>query len=741
LAAPQPVTVAVGGAATFTVTATGTSPLVYQWLRNGNPIVGAAGTSYTLSPVSKLDDQASFSVLVTNGNGANSATSASAKLTAVSPASGIELIAGQLGGAGALNGAGGAARFFQPESTAVDDAGNVYVADTYSSTIRIVSPTGAVSTLAGVAAKVGSTDGTGASALFNFPEGVAVDHSGNVYVADTLNSTIRKISPGGAVTTIAGTAGMVGTSDSPALFTKPRGVAVDSAGTYVYVADSGANTVRKIDTSTGAVSTLVPASLVPALSSPQAVAVGAAGILYVADTDNAVIRKVDASGNVTIFAGKVGLPGFAEDPSAIGVAQFNKPRALTVDVDGNVLVADTFNAVIRKITTGQIVSTLAGSVQHTNGYADGAATAALFNNPWGVTVDSAGNLYVADFGNDSIRKVAAPAAGGGVSTMAGRAPAPGSADLTGEAASFKAPQGAAVDAAGNMYIIDTGNSVIRKITAGGAVSTLAGTAGATGAVDATGAAASFLNPRGIAIDASGVLYVADTGNNTIRKVTAGGNVTTLAGIAGTTGSTDGNPNAATFNGPQALAVDTSGNVYVADTGNNIIRKITSVGVVSTFAGSGLVGDNDTPDGTPSFHSPQGVAVDAAGNVYVVDTQNYSVRMITPTGFVSTFAGRSGTAGNADGTGRLARFSQPVGITIDSVGNLYVMDSVYHIVRKVTTPGAVVTTVAGTHGDRGVQLGALPGSLNSPVGLAVLPGDAQLVVPDKVENSVLSLTLP
>jgi sugar lactone lactonase YvrE len=272
-----------------------------------------------------------------------------------------------------------------------------------------------------------------------------------------------------------------------------------------------------------------------------------------------------------------------------------------------------------------------------------------------------------------------------------------------------------VDSAGNNYVADTGNGTIRTVTPAGVVSTLAGSAGNFGSTDATGSNARFCGPQDVAVDRSGNLYVADTANHTIRKITAGGVVSTLAGVAGTNGLTDGTGSNARFNAPQGLAVDSSGTVYVADTWNHTIRKMTSVGVVSTLAGvAGYYGDidgNGNGDGTNTarFYCPSGVAVDASGSVYVADTRNHTIRKVTASGVVSTLAGKAGVWGSADGTNSDARFYEPQGITVDFSGNLYVLDSGNQTIRMVAPVGTnwVVTTVAGLPGVSGSADGTGP----------------------------------
>jgi len=264
-----------------------------------------------------------------------------------------------------------------------------------------------------------------------------------------------------------------------------------------------------------------------------------------------------------------------------------------------------------------------------------------------------------------------------VTTLAGSGTA-GSADGTGTAAQFSGPRGVAVDSSGNVYVADTLNNRIRKITPEGVVSTLAGST--SGFADATGTAAKFDRPQGVAVDSSGNVYVADYSNNRIRKITSAGVVTTLAGDRAE-GDANGTGTAARFHSPSGVAVDSSGNVYVADTNNHRIRKITPAGVATTLAGS-TRGFADGAGTKAWFDEPIGVAVDSSGNVYVADTNNHRIRKITPADrVVSTIAG-SGTADSADGTGTAAKFHSPIGVAVDSSGNVYVADSNNHRIRKI-----------------------------------------------------------
>ena len=335
--------------------------------------------------------------------------------------------------------------------------------------------------------------------------------------------------------------------------------------------------------------------------------------------------------------------------------------------------AGTANARVDNITVNcmdanAVVTTIAGTAGLTGSY-DAMGVTARFNSPRGVAIDESGNVYIADSNNHTIRKITAT---GVVSTLAGSAGQFGSTDGTGISARFNYPTSVAVDLNGNLYVTDFVNNTIRKISAAGVVTTLAGTAGTSGVKDGLREMARFDGPGGIAVDSSGNLYVTDTYGFSIRKITPAGAVTTLV------------DHTAGLNNPKGIAVDSNGNVYIADTVNHTIRKVTFGGVVTTLAGSpGQSGNIDGNGADARFSSPDGITIDASGNLYVGDSANHTIRKITSGGVVSTLAGTAGQTGNRDATGTAARFLQPRGVSVDLAGNIYVADTTNHIVRKIT----------------------------------------------------------
>lgn len=355
-----------------------------------------------------------------------------------------------------------------------------------------------------------------------------------------------------------------------------------------------------------------------------------------------------------------------------------------------VLIFLSFFCVLSRSFSQGFVVSFAGS--GLIGSANATGTNASFYYCTGVCSDGLGNIVVADQYNHKIRKISPT---GVVTTFAGSGLA-GSTDATGTSASFNRPYSLCLDAAGNIYVGELFNYKIRKITPAGVVTTFAGS-GVSGSTNATGIGASFNYPNGLCMDALGNMYVADYFNNTIRKITPLGVVTTFAG-SGVAGSTDAVGLAASFDGPSGICIDGSGNLYVSDFVNNKIRKITPAGSVSTFAGSGLIGSTDATGIAASFNGPGGICADVSGNLYVSDTYNHKIRQISPAGVVTTLAG-TGMAGATDATVTLASFDHPIGVYKDAANNLFVGDPYNHKIRKIgncTAPNSATNTTANGH---------------------------------------------
>ncbi len=801
----------------------------------------------------------------------------------ITPAGVVTTLAGSPGQAGSADGTGNMARFDSPSGVAVDSAGNVYVADVRNDTVRKVTPAGVVTTLAGSVGQTGSADGPGSSAEFNSPFGVSVDDAGNVYVTDTLNSTLRRITPAGVVTTLAGMPGQNGFVDGiggDARLNFPAGVAVDAQGS-VYVGDTPDNAIRKLSIPSVSAQTSMTGTSAQAVNSPlsnlaantnyyyRAVATSAGGT-----TDGAILSfttqalpptattqaasaitsngatlnaTVNPEGTSTTYDFIYGtdptlntgitsttLAALGSGTSDVGITApitgltantryyfqvvatntggttegailaftttsaappptATTQAASTITSDGATLnatinpegVSTSYDFVFGTdpaLTTGitsttataigagvsdvHVTAPLSGLTPNTKYYFEVVATStagttngSILNFATSVAPPSATTLAASAIAttNATLNGNVNPNGGSTdtffqystdptlpanvVSTLAGGTQ--GSSDGTGSAAQFYLPGGVAVDRAGNVYVADTIDSTIRKIAPGGVVTTLAGSTGMTGSTDGTGNNAAFKLPFGIATDGAGNVYVADTGNNTIRKITPDGVVSTLAGTAGQSGSTDGaGTTTALFDGPFGVAVDLQGNIYVADIDNSTIRKITPDGVVSTLAGS--AGQTGSTDGAATsaalFNAPTGVAVDSQGNVYVADSRNDTIRKITPDGVVTTLAGSAGHAGTQDGLGSAAEFNNPSGVAVDDAGNVYVADQNNSTIRKVT-PDGLVTTLAGTPGNPGfVDETGSKAQFDFPFGVAV-DSQGNVYVADTESNAIRTLSIP
>jgi sugar lactone lactonase YvrE len=638
-----------------------------------------------------------------------------------------------------------------PEGIAVDAAGNIYIADTYNNRIRkVTASTGDISTVAGNGTEGYSGDGGAAtSAELNQPTAVAVDSGGDIYIADLGNNRVREVIVNtGGIFTVAGdgTRGYSGDGGAAtsAELNYPYGVAVDAAFN-IYIADSNNERVRKVTGSTGKISTVAGdgaqgysgdggAAISAELYSPHGVAVDTVGNIYIADYSNNRVRKVTVStGIISTVAGN-GTQGHSGDGGAATSAELYTPYSVAVDDVGDIYIADFGNERIREVaaSTGDI-STVAGDGSLGYSGDGGAATSAELNQPTGVAVDGAGDVYVADYANDRVRAVGGNAYSlpgpGLINTLAGDGVGGYSGDGgRADNAEIYQPTGVAVDASGNVYIADQFNQRVRKVTAStGKISTVAGDG--TGGYSGDGGiatSAEMQNPNGVAVDSAGNIYIADTYNNRIRKVTAStGIMSTVAGDGAKGYSGDGGAaTQAELNYPFGVAVDAADNIYIADVYNSRIRKVTaSTGTISTVAGDGVGGYSGDGGAATSaeLYAPNGVAVDSAGNIYIADTSNSRIRKVTAsTGKISTVAGDGAAGYTGDGgSATAAELHSPAGVAVDTALNIYIADTGNYRIRKVTVSSGIISTVAGSGtpglGDGGPATGA---ELNGPCGVEV-----------------------
>ncbi|MCZ6750920.1 MAG: hypothetical protein O7E51_03730 [Acidobacteria bacterium] len=553
-----------------------------------------------------------------------------------------------------------------PSAVALDAAGNLYIAVPGPSLIRKVSPGGIITTVAGNGEFDFSGDGGPAtSASLNDPKGLAVDAAGNLYIADEENHRIRKVSPDGIITTVVGNGTRTGVIDGEG------GDPADDLG------DGGPATSAS-------------------LNSPSGVAVDAAGNLYIADSDNDRVRKVSPDGIITTVAGN-GNSAFSGDGGPATSASLSSPAGVAVDAAGNLYIADFANDRARKVSLDGIISTVAGNGLFKFAGDGGPATSASLHNPSSVAADTAGNVYIADEFNQRIRKISS---GGIITTVAGTGERVFSGD-GGQATSVSvaSPKGVAVDAAGNFYIADTDNGRIRKVTPDGILTTVAGGGEIfPGNGDGGPATSARLDSAvGVAVDTAGNLYIAERGSGRIRKVSFEGIITTVAGN-GTFGfSGDGGPaTSAQLDFPVDVAVDTAGNLYIADLGNHRIRKVSPGGIITTVAGNGV--DDFSGDGGPatsaSLNEPSGVAVDAAGNLFINDRSNERIRKVNSSGIITTVAGGGGDSGDG-GPATSANFGFPLDVAVDAAGNLYIADAGSDRIRKVLATGSSFSVTPAT----------------------------------------------
>ncbi len=588
----------------------------------------------------------------------------------------------------------------------IDPADNIYLIDNTNMRIRKIDiGTGVISTVAGNGFEGYNGDNQLAtSAWIDDPGQVAFDSAGNMYFADAEINRVRKVDVTTKfVTTIAG--GTLGYSGDGGLATAaalhvPDGVAIDSADN-VYIADTLNHVIRKIDASTGIITTIAgdgtsgfggdggPATSAQ-LDYPEALTIDALGNIYISDVGNDRIRMVDSSGDITTFAGD-GNTGYSGDGGPATSASLYDP--IHVYAHGtDVYILDAGNYRIRKVDNTGKITTVAGNGISAFGGDGGPATAANLYDPSGLGVDSAGNIYITDY--NRVRKVDTS---GNISLIAGSAAGGTALDI-----SLSAPGGVAFDGLGNTLVIDTNHNRIRKIDPSGVVSLFAGNGSPAYHGDGGRAAeAGVAFPSSVAYDSTGVLYIADTFNHRIRAVDLAGNITTVAGT-GTPGSLGDGGLAyyAQINKPWGLVFDSSDNMYISCADSNTIRRIEkSSGIISIYAGTGTPGFNG--DGVLAIfahlNSPRGLAVDEEDELYIADTDNQRIRRVDPiSGVISTVAG-SGLIGNSgdEGPALLASFNYPQGVAVDDADNLYIADTNNHRIRVVDDDDGEIEAFAGS----------------------------------------------
>ncbi|MBI3684540.1 MAG: hypothetical protein HY235_29560 [Acidobacteria bacterium] len=541
-----------------------------------------------------------------------------------------------------------------------------------------------IDTIAGADPAIGA--GLATTILLQDVRGVASDLAGNVYFSDTPRNRVYRIGPFGSLTPIAGTgtAGFSGDGGlaEQAMLDQPYGVAVDNAGN-VYIADLGNARVRRV-TSDGRIATIAGGGA--ELKGPRNLALDPAGNLYISDFEGHRIFRLSADGRVAAVAG-TGSPGPARDNSPALTSPLAYPAGLFADASsGAIYVADSANHAIRRIAGGVIATPRILNAE------------AYINLPTGVCLDASGNLIIASSGFDQAVRVS-PA---GAAQVLAR----GARDV-------------AIDGAGNLYL--AAGAFVRKLPPGGLLTTLAGASGQFRGEGTRADQALLYAPSDVAMDSDGLL-IADSGNHRLRRITPAGLIVTLAGDGESGSRGDGGPaQRSRLSSPRGVTADRSGNIYIADTDNHAVRKITSDGQIQTVAGAGTAGFNGeiVPAQQAQLSSPTGVAVDPGGSLYIADTGNHRVRRIIPGGYLLTMmgTGRKGFSGDG-GVGLNAQLDRPLGICFDRAGNLYIADSGNHRIRKVSKEGYVSTVAGkGTAGFSGDGGAAVEARLNQPVAVS------------------------
>ncbi len=634
---------------------------------------------------------------------------------------------------------------------AVDSSGNLYILDPGNARVRKVTvATGVITTVFGS----GSPQYGDSSALY-MPRGIALDKSGNLYILDDQGLSVSKVAADtGTATKVAGAGYGFNGDNIPAAGAtlKDAGdIAVDSSGN-LYIADTENNRIRKVTVETGVITSVAgPASFGydgitnVTLLRPRSVSVDSSGNVYFADAVNSFIVKVASTNGVLSKVVGTGTPGYNGDNIAAVNASLYAPSGIATDSSGNLYIADTGAGRIRKVTAGTgLIATLAGTSAAGAGNGDNIPATSSRVYPKGIAVHSSGDLYLTD-SYYRVRKVTT--ANMLITTVAGvQSFGYGSAGYNGDGipaakAMLASPEGTAVDAAGNLYIADTDNNRIRKVSAdNGIISTVAGNGGFGFGGDGIGV--SVYRPKGVTFDSSGNMYIADAGNHRIRKMTAGGVISTLAGNGTAAYSGDGSAaTGAALNSPGGVAVDAAGNLFIADTLNHRVRKVTaSTGVISTVAGTGLSGYNGDNIAATSatLYQPSGVAVDSLGNLYVSDTWNHRVRKVAGVASAAPIANYQGLWWNAP-----AGSESGWGINFAHQGNIifatwFTYDNAGKALWLTMTAGKIGTSYRGTlFQTRGPAFSAAPFNPNSVIPTAV--GGGELTFSDE-NNGQFSYTI-
>jgi uncharacterized protein (TIGR03437 family) len=638
-----------------------------------------------------------------------------------------------------------------PNLVTSDPQGNIYFIDQNTLVMKI-SAQGAISRFAGNGIRGYSGDGGPAiDASVNGPNGIYADSSGNVFLADTANYRIRKIDSNGIITTIAGNGqdgvSPEGTIAVNASIGESYSVAEDSLGN-IYFADSENNRIAKIDAH-GLLTTVAGKAKSPGYSGdngpataaqltyPLSITIDPSNNIIIADTSLNVIRVVNTSGIIKTLAG-TGQPGYSGDNGPAASALLNQPWTVSADLQGNILLVDYDNDVIRKISTNGVITTVAGNAKAGLGTDNVPATSSSLYYPFGVSAEAAGSFLIADFSNNTIRRVSTS---GIISTIAGNgfkaiSPNGGAAS----SAILAAPTKVAIDNNGNLLIADWNNQLLERVTlSNGTISAIAGIGRAAYTGDNVPAATAGLNfPQGITTDHSGNIYFSDTFNERIRKIDTTGTITTIAGIGQSGYQGDGGQALkANLSVPQGLRFDPSGNLVFADSNNHVIRSISPQGIITTIAGTGTPGYNH--DGVPATQSqlykPTDVAFDAAGNLYIADSVNNRVRRVDLNKNITTVAG-TGTGGfSGDGVATSVQLFTPTGINFDNSGNLMIADRDNNRLR-ILTPTGQIKTIAGDgvqrlNGDGSL---AMTASMAAPEGV-VMDGAGNIFIADSRNDRI------